>query len=211
MNKTLAGCVLVSFILIASIVAAAGSSTQSRQSDQGGTLLPYPNATTGGPSNATPVTNCDSGSSVRERVNCRLERMRTHASEDVQVAGEDESCRNLNNSERCRGLYRASQRCYQMENKQKTSCFRNVIGLSNAAFREQSNKPAVREYLVLVLYEAQERVESRVKANTTTAAEGARLIDMIVDIKQSILKGESKETIKAKIQSLRTAWNEVMK
>lgn len=196
------------FILLlgfAMTVDAAGSSTRPS------TLLPYPNEssnTTG--DDSTTLGGCDSQSELRDRVKCRLERRAANRNTDIEVAGEDESCNNLANGERCRALYRASARCYELQNQEKSPCFRNVIGINNAAFREQTNKSAVREYLILVLYEAQERAEARVEAGDITADEGARIIEMIVNTKKSILNGESREVVRTKIQSLRTAWNEVM-
>ncbi len=165
----------------------------------------------GGSTNYGSTTNqtasCNDKATARERIECRLK------ANSADPAGVDESCRVLNGTKKdnCVALYQASQRCYEMTNKDKTSCFRNVVGLTNQAFNEQrDNQDAIRNYLVLVLYEAQERAEDRVKAGEITTEEGARVIALIVETKQAILKGESQQVIKSKILELRRVWNEVM-
>lgn len=188
MKKAMLGATFLVLILASSFVLAVGSSTKSSST--------YASA-----NDATVHSTCSDKATVQERVQCRL------VAREATVAGSDESCQNVPNAQACTTLYAASARCYTLANNEKSKCFKSIAGITT---RSTQNPEATRNYLVLLLYEAQERVEARVNAGQVSAADGARLIAMIVDAKQSILRGDSKDMITSHAQELRRAWAEVM-
>ena len=149
---------------------------------------------------------------LKERVKCRLE----NRNRFENFSESDESCEGLRNKGLCVALYVKSQNCYNMEGENKDRCFRRVSEFREAQIAkevgEAENKTEARErvrhYMVLVLYNLQERVEYAVEEGKLTAEEGASLIEKIVEIKQSILEGEDKATVRTKVQELKDMWRE---
>ncbi len=194
--KGLLAFAIITLLLFSISVQAVGSST--RRDDTTASNNPA-SATAASAASCAPLTT------LRERVKCRL----ASRDDSVEVAGSDESCANVPSPERCIALYKASARCYDLPTAERRDCFRNIVGLTNAAYRDQSDKESVRQYIILQLYELQERVEYRVESGALDAEDGAALIASIVEIKQSILNGATRAEVKQKIQDLRTQWREI--
>src|SRR3989344_307705 len=116
---------------------------------------------------------------LKERIKCRLE----NHNRFENFSDSDESCEGLRNKGLCVALYVISQHCYKIEDGEKRDrCFKMV-----SEFREI-------------------HVGSEVNKSKLTSEQGATLIEKIVEIKQSILNGESKESIKSQIRELKNLW-----
>ncbi|HLC77942.1 MAG TPA: hypothetical protein VJH92_02365 [Candidatus Nanoarchaeia archaeon] len=148
---------------------------------------------------------------MKERIKCRLE----NHNRFENFSDSDESCEGLRNKGLCVALYVISQNCYKIEDGEKRDrCFKMVSEFREihvgSEVNESENKTEARErvkhYMVLVLYNLQQKVEKAVNKSKLTSEQGASLIEKIVEIKQSILNGESKESIKSQIRELKNLW-----
>lgn len=190
---------LLAFVLLLSTVHAAGSSTRdSREDDE--------TDDSGQDSERdiaerTLTTNCTSIDDSRGRIKCRLEK-RSEAEKDYIT---EESCKGLEGRkpERCRELYRSSEKCYILNGSEKVSCLREK---ANYIKENKPSSEAKRDYLVLLLYELQKRVEERFESGRITAEDSAAIIDQIVITKKAIIAGESRDQIKTELQKLRQLW-----
>ncbi|MBI3623899.1 hypothetical protein HY212_07520 [Candidatus Pacearchaeota archaeon] len=154
---------------------------------------------------------CDGIDNRTERINCRLQNMNRFAN----FSESDEACDGLRNRGLCVALYVRSQNCFKAEDGEKRDkCFKMVEGFKEAQIDKEVNKSnnkteareKVRNYMVLVLTNLQHKVEKAVNKSRITPEQGAALIDKIEEIKQSILNGEARATIKTKLQELKTLW-----
>lgn len=76
----------------------------------------------------------------------------------------------------------------------------------NMSENKTHSREKVRHYMVLVLYNLQERVEKAVEKERLTVDEGAILVNKIVEIKRAILDGAAKTEIRTMLQELREIW-----
>jgi len=151
------------------------------------------------------VTLCRNAETRRERIKCRL----NLADEEEKEEGlTEESCRGLSTEDRdaCFGLYDRSDSCYKMtDNSDKIRCFRSAAGLTTAAISGQAERKAeMRNYVVLLLYELQERLEDSNEEGNVDDDSTAEIIDLIVQIKQDIINKQSRESILPKLQDLKS-------
>ena len=63
-----------------------------------------------------------------------------------------------------------------------------------------------RNYLILLLYEIQERIEEKHENGEISTNDAAKLIDTIIEIKRDILFGEPQSIIKSKIKNFKTQY-----
>ena len=66
-----------------------------------------------------------------------------------------------------------------------------------------------RDYVVLLLYDIQEKIEHAVENERIDSEKGAEVIDKIVEIKEAILNGESKHVVKPLLQELRAMLSDI--
>ena len=177
---------VVCMMTFATFVDAVGTSTRRTTTNTSAT-------------DTVPV-RCDTQTQTRDRIKCRLEK-RTEAETDAIT---EESCEGLSAERQatCRRLYLESDSCYDLPNTRKVACLRE-----RTQYTQESTNEQRRNYLVLLLYELQERVEIRFESGKLTSEQAASIIDQILVTKQAILKGESRVTIKAEIQELRVLWS----
>ncbi|MAH06935.1 hypothetical protein CMI38_01645 [Candidatus Pacearchaeota archaeon] len=152
---------------------------------------------------------CEDPGNRRDRIKCRLDYVKENKKD--YVAPKDsvpEACRNLENNERegCRVIYKKADQCYGKDGKGKNKCFKRVANFANAELKDE--KPNVRdgkarEYVVLLLYDIQEKIEHAIENGRVESGKGAEIIDTIVVIKELILKGEKKEVVKPLMRDLR--------
>ena len=153
--------------------------------------------------------DCESYETKRERIKCRL----THGDDYETPAGTiEETCRVADNTARCNALYSVLKNCYELEARQKDKCFKRAIGLrakiSDTPVQERGQK--ARDYVVALLYDLQEKVEAKAKNSEIDTEDAAEIVDEIVDIKEAILNGESKENIRTKMQALKIKWRNLV-
>jgi hypothetical protein len=167
----------------------------------------------------TEKSRCDSLKDREERIKCRLIKAREYKQEkreaDYESTELPESCMRLaektgnkvTTKEECRRLYNSLQPCYSMSGIEKPRCFREKAGLSGAALK--SGEPEkVRHYIVALLYDIQERIEEQNEKGTITDDKAAEIIDLILEIKENLMNGETREIIKPKMQQLKSLLQE---
>lgn len=151
--------------------------------------------------------DCDNITSRRERIKCRLQNVEEDDGEIDYDKRTPEACRSIRNPVACVALYKNVQKrqCYEQNATEKDECFRNVTGFK----KQERNETSAREYLVLLLYELQERIEIANEDGNVSDDDAANIIELIVEIKQDILNGEKKNVILPKFQELRDLIREV--
>jgi hypothetical protein len=171
------------------------------------------------------VSECEEFDNRTERIKCRLRIAR-----ESKVAGETsddgdyddqygdripEACLRLKDAaeendkhltkDHCKRLYRNVNKCYELPGRAKDQCFKRIIGFARAHINdEDDDKPRKsRQYVVVLLYELQERIEHVNEEGKISDEDSAEIIDLIVEIKEDILNGEGKEVVKPKLKELR--------
>jgi hypothetical protein len=127
--------------------------------------------------------DCESFKTMTERIECRLEY-------GQQYKTTPEPCRPLTSQQRCIDAYKDSQQCYDMKGTAKDKCFKEVAGFTEITVEKevQMDESNVRYYIVLLLYDLEERVEEAVEDSLMSEAQGALLISEIVDVKKMVLQ-----------------------
>ncbi|MEM3074799.1 MAG: hypothetical protein QW727_02560 [Candidatus Pacearchaeota archaeon] len=170
----------------------------------------------------TQLIACESLTNRTERIECRL-RIRdkeNYKNETERVLTEEakipEACRRLNteNKTLCKQLHRASNICYDLEGRQKNKCFKRVIGFINSNLNDEPSRveraEKGRKYIILLLYDLQEKIEKKVSDGEISENTGANLISQITEIKENILNNEPRRVIQPKIQAFRQSFREAI-
>jgi hypothetical protein len=195
--------VSLALILLAStIVIAAGSSTKTdKELSQENGIIEKPKDT---------ATSCDNFNTRRDRIQCRLLLNQFNNENTI-----DESCVNIRNQVACQAIYKESYKCYDLPGRAKDACLKRAAGFEKITLAEQSkageDKQQIRNYLVLVLYDLQEKVEDAQENQEITTEDAAILIDKIIEIKQEVLKFRTKGELKPKMKTLKDLWGTIMK
>jgi len=186
---------LISTILIlvlASFVLAIGTSTRENKENSNSII-------------------CEDKTDLRERIKCRLENKNIAKQEAYDSV--EEACRGHNKTEACTRLYKNSAYCYEQENSTaKKRCFLKESGINinaGGTFRAAPND-AKRNYVVLLLYELQERLEKMETNGIITSDQASSLIAKIVEIKRMTLAGEKRADIIVKINEFKKEYREVV-
>ena len=180
---------LTIILLLSAFVAAAGGGS-------GGTprLPPQPQ----------PLLTCEQLTTMNERVSCRLAKG-TPGNETP------EACRGLSVKTECVNLYRDIQPCYKINGVAKDRCFQQVSGFQRGLGRDAAhNKTAVRNYVVAVLYDLEERVEQGYDDGKISAATASEIINNIIFVKQKLLSGKPASEIKKDMDQLKATWRQDM-
>jgi len=154
--------------------------------------------------------NCEDVVNRTDRITCRLDYIKENRR--AYVAPLDsipESCRNLSAEKKaaCRVFYQKSAACFEQEGRAKNKCFKRIANFVRAKLKDEnpSERGAkARDYIVLLLYDLQEKIEGAIESGKVTSEEGALAIDKIVAIKELILQGKSKDEIRPLLVDLRT-------
>jgi hypothetical protein len=194
--------------IVSTFVYAAGSST--------GNSDPIDSSTTA-LNSTSPNTTSDSKidcetrhpDNRKDRITCRFEyknKLKTPEYDRIP-----EACRlNSERKEKCKQLYQKSAKCYNKNTaREKKACFLKESGVNQGQLIRNTNKETKRNYLVLLLYELQERIEDWEEDGSISSEDASTLIESIVEIKQDILNGETKQTIKPKIREFRKQFNDL--
>ncbi|MEM3113300.1 MAG: hypothetical protein QXI33_02640 [Candidatus Pacearchaeota archaeon] len=160
------------------------------------------------------LNECEKIDNRTERIMCRLNismRDREIYKNESRIP---EACKRLgaNNKQDCIQLHKMSQNCYKLEGRQKDKCFKRVIGFVNSNLNEERSDKAVkaRKYIILLLYDLQERIEKKVEAGEISAENGALLIEKLTEIKEDILNNAGRDVIRPKIQEFKQEFRSVM-
>ena len=149
--------------------------------------------------------SCEDRSSIKDRVQCRLEKK-----EEGTI---HESCRVLERTDDCATLYRRVYSCYEKTGKEKDECFKQKARFTYKTVKKEAGVSSenVRNYLLFLLYDLEERVEEAYDEGKLTSEEAAELISDIVEIKQAILLGKSKSDVKSLLNPFKNKWKEKMR
>ena len=217
---------LVLILLVSVPVFAAGSSTRSADTSSAPTTVNTQKSDTNqsnetNSSNPETLEECEEFNERRERIKCRLQVLRERGEDYVEQYNERsqryEACERLANvidveitsKEECRDLYAKVRPCYDLQGKEKLICFKRYNGLLNKYFREAEKKD-IRNYIVTLLYELQERIENALEEGKIKDEDkAAEVIDKIVEIKEDIMNGETRDIVKPKIIELKVLMKEV--
>ena len=218
---------MIILLLVFSVGAyAAGSSTGGSSSTRSTQNQQQTTTTNQQPTEDQPaLVNCEDTNtyaSRRARILCRIENK--DRIQDSPKARIPEECRKLAATattkriarNACIKLYKdsgeESENCYLRDStgRQKLDCFRKVAGLTTASLSGQAEKKIEhRKYVVLLLYELQGRIENAVENNILDKDKASEIIDLIVEIKEKIMSGGTREEIRPLIQELREKINEL--
>lgn len=192
---------LISLVVLSTFVLAAGSSSGNAEDDE------VPAAT------ASQVTTCESAVTLRERIKCRMENPSVARREAYQAV--EEACRGSTSTkmQACENLYKNSAMCYDMADSiERKRCFLVSSGVSlnaGGTFRAAPDD-SKRNYVVLLLYELQERIENKQEEGKITVDEATSLISKIVEIKKMIIAGEKRADIIVNINQFKQEYRTVM-
>lgn len=201
---------LLSILLFSIFVYAAGSSTIPSDSNDNrdvekATVDQQPPQTQNGRTYRN-IQDCESISNRRERIKCRLKQEAEESEIDYEKRV-PEACRTLRNPTACVALYKnvRNQKCYDLKGREKDKCFKKTVGFSKADIRREVQERAqkARQYIVLLLYDLQERIENLNEDGKITDEDAAEVIDLIVEIKQDILDEKKKPEILPKLNNLK--------
>ena len=182
--RILASCIALALVLsVFSIAAGSGS---------GGTRTSPPLVDT-----APKPVDCESYSSMKERIGCRLEngnqRPTTH-----------ESCRGLANEKACQALYDKVFPCYDSESMAKDRCLRKIAGVT--ARLSSSNVSSRHNYALFLLYDLEERVEEAFEYGKISSEKASTVETYIISAKKAILEGLGRDEIRSRVATLKANW-----
>ena len=200
--------VFIASILVSSLsVYAIGDSTAAPRTTE--RTISDNNSQTARERIAQLTSQCEEPENRRERILCRLKN--NLGDGDYPETSIPESCRNLGfvTREECRGFYNRVEQCYDLSGRTKDACFKRIAGFSQASLGGESDKAAIKNYAVALLYELQERVESLNEEGALTNEQTADLVALIVNAKEDILEGASREEVREAIQALKAKWREI--
>ena len=161
-----------------------------------------------GKNKTNPRELCEQKETRFQRIKCRLEIQRNVSLDDLNIT--EESCLNVRNQSKCNALYAHVRACYNKQGIFKDQCFKRTAGFIKKNIKEEKNSDALRNYMIFLLYNLQEKVEDAQSSGNITSEQGAQLIDLIVSIKQDILNNLTKEEIKPKLRELKEKWRDIM-
>lgn len=169
------------------------------------------NAVCVGNTQSITTTSCEDKSTIKDRIKCRFENPSVAYKEAYQAV--EEACRDDRYKEKCERLYKASSYCYNEDNiSERKKCFLKESGISinsQGTFRAAPDD-SKRNYVVLLLYELQERIEDMQSEGKITVDQATSLIEKIVGIKKMILAKEPRSEIVIKINEFKQEYKTVM-
>jgi hypothetical protein len=151
---------------------------------------------------------CEEYENRKERIKCRLDYIKENKENFEALYNKiPESCRNLDfeNRGKCVSFYQKSQACYEKNGIEKNKCFKRIANFAKANLKDEKEgkNQKARDYVILLLYDIQEKVEEAIKNQKIDAEKGSDIINKITEIKEDILSGKTKNEIKPKFAELK--------
>lgn len=152
---------------------------------------------------------CEEVENRKERIKCRLDYIKENK-EDFEAPSNKipEACRKLEfeNRGKCVSFYQKSQACYEKNGLEKNKCFKRLANFANANLKDEKEgkNQKSRDYVVLLLYDIQEKIEEAIKNGKIDSEKGSQVIEKITEIKEDILAGKTKKEIAPKISELKS-------
>ena len=204
--------VLCIFLLLATIATAAGGSTGgSSSADDAPSSDDTSSDIVEQPPPPPSQQDCELLLVLKERIECRL---RLGSVPNTVPEG----CRGVPDQNGCVQLYEQAASCYDKAGKEKDKCFKQRSGFNGITVAEEkrghksleAGQKNIRNYLILLLYDLQERVEDAYDENRIDSLTAADLMAQITTIKIAVLNEKPLSEVKTQLLSLRTKWKEVM-
>ena len=93
---------------------------------------------------------------------------------------------------------------------ERAACFRREAGLTQASLVSQRDKQKlIANYISILLYELQERVENAYDNGKISSEDAAEMIDLITEAKHRLMNAQSKESVRETWQAIKDKWLEV--
>lgn len=201
MIKKVYPLLIIPLLILTSFVIAAGSSSGNAEDREVERI----------PSTTSEIESCETQETLRDRIKCRMENPSVAYREAYQAV--EEACRDNRYKERCENLYKNSAKCYNEDNlSERKRCFLNESGISfnaQGTFRAAPDENK-RNYVVLLLYELQERIEDMQSDGNITVDQATSLVEKIVEIKRMILAKEPRSEIVVKINEFKQEYRTVL-
>ena len=187
---------LLRLFMIACVIIILSTSAFSKGGTSGGSVVKPVEVT---PEQTRP--DCEPFATIKERVACRLE-----FGQEKETT--PEPCRVLPVAATCVKYYRDSVPCYEKDGKEKDKCFKDVLQFSKKSVKQQAkfDTRPLQSYMLLVLYDLEERVEEAVEDKELSVEDGAALITDIINLKIKVLERKPAAEIKAGLQKLKNKW-----
>ena len=188
---------LLRLFMIACVIIILSTSAFSKGGTSGGSVVQPKVVEAAEP--ARP--DCESFATIKERVACSLE-----FGQEKETT--PEPCRVLPVAATCVKYYRDSVPCYEKDGKEKDKCFKDVLQFSKKSVKQQAkfDTRPLQSYMLLVLYDLEERVEEAVEDKELSVEDGAALITDIINLKIKVLERKPAAEIKAGLQKLKNKW-----
>jgi len=192
---------IIFMIILSSFALAAGTSTRD-SSNNNAVAIP-----------AGTVTTCEDKQELRERIKCRIENKKVAITE--KYGSVEEACRGQTDEVKnaCEKLYEVSARCYnEADPILKKRCFVQVSGVNidaKGVFRATPTETK-RDYVILLLYDLQERIEKMQEEGKITTDQASSLITKIVEIKRMILAKEQRSEVVVKMNEFKKEYRLVI-
>lgn len=152
---------------------------------------------------------CEEVENRKERIKCRLKYIKENKEDfEAPYSKIPEACRNLDfeNRGKCVSFYQKSQACYERNGIEKNKCFKRLANFAKANLKDEKDgkNQKARDYVVLLLYDIQEKIEEAIKNDKIDEEVGSKIIEKITEIKEDILAGKTKKEIAPKISELKS-------
>ena len=192
-------------VFVIAVGSGGGSSSSSDSSSNGDSNTP---TSTSAENSSNLGIDCESLLTISGRIKCRFENKNSLYETGNEI---EEACRSHYKTNDCISLYENSATCYNMVGNSKQRCFIQKAGLLEGQNLVISNDENKRNYIILLLYEIQERIEDSYDEGKISSDNAANLVALIVEIKRDILLDKSKNEIKPKVQSFKIKYNEIIR
>lgn len=151
---------------------------------------------------------CEVYTNRKDRIRCRLQQDVDDYTEDRDFSAVPEACRKVDEQNNpgkkraCIALYKRSAACYDLSGSEKDKCFRRAVGQVKKTM-SRADTETKRNYLVLLLYDLQERIEWSYDNGRIDEATTTEIVDGIVELKDLLFNGAPRSEIKAASEQLK--------
>ena len=107
----------------------------------------------------------------------------------------------------CKSLYAKSQPCYGKKGELKNKCLKTIAGFAKAQLKfedPETRDELSRNYAILLLNDLQEKVNDAVTNQKLNADKGSEINAKVLEIKEALLMGKSKNEIRPLFNQLET-------
>jgi len=189
------------FVILVMLIAMAGPIYAAGSSAGGSTSSPSQPATVMNVTTQNP--DCESYGTVKDRVQCRL----LYGETQYSIP---EPCRGLDNEQSCAQLYKDVTPCYSSTGTDKDQCLKQTAGFAAKNVDNEQNTTAIRNYVLFLLYDLQDRVETAYANQQVNADQASDIISSIVDAKYTVTRGQPVSDISSAVDIVKQKYMAVL-